>query len=156
MAATKDMTFTDIDGGVLDVSAWAGQPVLVVNTASQCGFTPQYRALQELYDTYKDRGLIVLAVPSDDFQQELDSAEEVKDFCEITFGLNLPMTDITSVKGPGAHPFYQTVKAETGFAPRWNFNKVLIGPDGAVAGTWGATVKPTARPIKRAIEALLD
>ena len=89
MAATKDMTFTDIDGGVLDLSAWAGQPVLVVNTASQCGFTPQYRALQELYDTYKDRGLIVLAVPSDDFQQELDSAEEVKDFCEITFGLNL-------------------------------------------------------------------
>lgn len=156
MAASKDITFSNIDGGTLDLSDWAGQPVLVINTASQCGFTPQYRAMQELYDTYKNRGLVVLAVPSDDFNQELDSAEEVKDFCEITYGLDLPMTDITNVKGPDAHPFFQTVKAETGFAPRWNFNKVLIGPDGTVAGTWGSTVKPTSRSIKRAIEALLD
>lgn len=156
MAASKDVTFSNIDGGTLDLGEWAGRPVLVVNTASQCGFTPQYKAMQELYDTYRDRSLVVLAVPSDDFNQELDSAEEVKDFCEITFGLNLPMTDITSVKGPDAHPFFQAVKAETGFAPRWNFNKVLIGPDGAVVGIWGSTVKPTARPIKRAIEALLE
>ena len=156
IAGIRDATFSNIDGGTLDLGEWAGRPVLVVNTASQCGFTPQYKAMQELYDTYKDRGLVVLAVPSDDFNQELDSAEEVKDFCEITYGLDLPMTDITRVKGPDAHPFFQTVKAETGFAPRWNFNKVLIGPDGAVAGTWGSTVKPTSRSIKRAIEALLD
>ena len=156
MAAPKNVTFSNIDGGTLDFSEWAGQPVLVVNTASQCGFTRQYDGLQKLYDTYRARGLVVLAVPSDDFNQELDSAEAVKDFCEITFGLDLPMTDITSVRGSAAHPFYQAVKAETGFAPKWNFNKVLIAPDGTVAGTWGATTKPTSRSITKAIEALLD
>jgi glutathione peroxidase len=156
MAAPKDMRFTNIDGGTHELSAWEGQPVLVVNTASQCGFTPQYEGLQTLYDTYKDRGLVVLAVPSDDFNQELDSAAEVKDFCEITYGLNLPMTDITHVKGADAHPFYQSVKAETGFAPNWNFNKVLIGPDGRVAGTWGSSTGPTSRSITKAVEALLD
>ena len=85
-----------------------------------------------------------------------DDAEAVKDFCEITFGLDLPMADITPVKGRDAHPFYQMVKAETGFSPRWNFNKVLIAPDGRVAGTWGATTKPTSRSITRVIESLLD
>ena len=156
MAAPRDAEFSNIDGGSLALSDWAGKPVLVVNTASQCGFTRQYGGLQELYDTYKDRGLVVLAVPSDDFNQELDSAEAVKDFCEITFGLDLPMTDITHVKGDKAHPFYQAVKDETGFVPGWNFNKVLIAPDGTVAGTWGATTKPTSRSITKAIEALLD
>ncbi|MFK7838609.1 MAG: glutathione peroxidase [Sulfitobacter sp.] len=156
MAAPKDMSFASIDGGTLELSQWAGQPVLVVNTASQCGFTRQYSGLQELYERYRDRGLVVLAVPSDDFNQELESAEAVKDFCEITFGLDLPMTDITDIKGPDAHPFYKAVKAETGFAPKWNFNKVLIGPDGAVAGTWGSTTKPTSRSITKVIEALLD
>lgn len=155
MADTKTASFANIDGGTLNLADWAGRPILVVNTASQCGFTPQYKGLQELYDTYKDRGLVVLAVPSDDFNQELDDAEAVKDFCEITFGLDLPMTDITPVKGSDAHPFFQAVKDQTGFVPRWNFNKVLIAPDGSVAGTWGSTTKPTARPIKRAIEGLL-
>lgn len=155
MADVKTATFANIDGGTLDLSQWAGQPILVVNTASQCGFTPQYKGLQELYDTYKDRGLVVLAVPSDDFNQELDDAEAVKDFCEITFGLDLPMTDITPVKGSDAHPFFKAVKDQTGFVPRWNFNKVLIAPNGTVAGTWGSTTRPTARPIKRAIENLL-
>ena len=156
MAAPKNVTFANIDGGTHDFSAWAGKPVLVVNTASQCGFTPQYKGLQELYDTYKDRGLVVLAVPSDDFNQELDDAEAVKDFCEITFGLDLPMTDITEVRGADAHPFYKAVKEETGFAPSWNFNKVLIAPDGSVAGTWGSSTRPTSRSIKRAVETLLD
>lgn len=156
MAAPKNVTFANIDGGTLDFSDWAGKPVLVVNTASQCGFTPQYKGLQELYDTYKDRGLVVLAVPSDDFNQELDDAEAVKDFCEITFGLDLPMTDITDVRGADAHPFYKAVKAETGFSPSWNFNKVLIAPDGSVAGTWGSSTRPTSRRITRAVEKLLD
>ncbi|MEM9699792.1 MAG: glutathione peroxidase [Pseudomonadota bacterium] len=156
MGAPANAVFPNIDGGSHVLSEWSGQPVLVVNTASRCGFTPQYSALQDVYDRYKDRGLVVLAVPSDDFNQELDTASEVKEFCEITFGLDLPMTDITSVKGADAHPFYQSVKAETGFTPRWNFNKVLIAPDGSVAGTWGASTRPTSRQITRAIEALLD
>lgn len=155
LADTRNAEFENIDGGTLNLSQWAGQPVLVVNTASRCGFTPQYEGLQALYDAYRDKGLVVLAVPSDDFNQELDSAEAVKDFCEITFGLDLPMTDITPVKGADAHPFFQSVKAQTGFSPKWNFNKILIAPDGSVAGTWGSTTRPDARPIRRAIEALL-
>lgn len=155
-ASPHEMRFANIDGGTHDFGDWAGQPVLVVNTASQCGFTYQYDGLQALYDRYKDAGLVVLAVPSDDFDQELASAAEVKEFCEISFGLDMPMADITSVKGPGAHPFYQHVRAETGFEPRWNFNKVLIGPEGEVVGTWGSNIKPQSRRITRAVEALLD
>lgn len=155
VAAPRDVTFANIDGGTLNLSQWAGQPVLVVNTASQCGYTGQYEGLQALYDTYKDRGLVVLAVPSDDFNQELGTSAEVKEFCEVAFGLDLPMADITHVKGSKAHPFYQAIKAETGFVPRWNFNKVLIGPDGAVVETWGSSAKPQSREIIGAIEPLL-
>lgn len=156
MAGPIGGTFPSIDGGDLSLEDWRGRPVLVVNTASRCGFTGQYDDLQALYDTYRDQGLVVLAVPSDDFNQELASAEEVKDFCELNFNLDLPMTDITSVKGSGAHPFYQAVKAETGFQPRWNFNKVLVGPDGEVVDTWGATTNPASPAITGEIEALLN
>jgi glutathione peroxidase len=155
-AAPLTGTFASIDGGEVSIEAWRGQPVLVVNTASLCGFTPQYEGLQALHDTYADQGLVVLAVPSDDFNQELESAAEVKEFCEVTFGLTLPMTDILSVRGPGAHEFYQDVAAETGFVPAWNFNKVLIGPDGAVVATWGSRTKPMSRDILRAVEPLLN
>jgi glutathione peroxidase len=147
--------FTNIDGGTLNTGDWAGQPVLVVNTASQCGFTGQYAGLQALYDRYRDAGLVVFAVPSDDFRQELDSAAEVKEFCEVNFGLDMPMADITSVRGRDAHPFYAEVAQETGFVPRWNFNKVLLGPEGAVVGTWGAGVDPQSEQIVGAIETLL-
>ena len=155
-ASPRDAVFANIDGGELALSDWAGRPVLVVNTASRCGFTNQYRGLQALYDSYRAQGLVVLAVPSDDFRQELGSAEEVKEFCELTYGLDLPMTDISSVRGGAAHPFYQAVKAETGFEPGWNFNKVLIGPDGRVEGTWGSAVRPQSAQIVNAIRALLD
>ena len=154
-ARADGFVFASIDGGEIDLADWAGRPVLVVNTASQCAFTPQYDALQALYDRYRDAGLVVLAVPSDDFAQELATEAEVKEFCEINFDLDLPMTEITSVRGTGAHPFYRWVRDETGFAPRWNFNKVLIGPDGDVAGTWGSTTGPQSARITGRIEALL-
>lgn len=149
-------TFASIDGGELSIEQWRGRPVLVVNTASQCAFTRQYEALQQVYDRYRDRGLVVLAVPSDDFNQELASAEEVKEFCEMTFGLDMPMTDITHVKGARAHPFFAQVRAETGFEPRWNFNKVLVGPDGGIAATFGASARPDSRKVLSAIEPLLN
>ncbi len=155
MAAPMSQSFNNIDGGVLDLSDWAGQPVLVVNTASRCGFTDQYEGLQKLYDTYRDRGLVVLAVPSDDFRQELDSADAVKEFCELTYGIDMPMADITPVIGPAAHPFYREVRDATGFEPRWNFNKVLIAPDGTVAETWGSRTRPMSRSIRSAVEASL-
>lgn len=147
--------FTNIDGGMHKLSDWLGRPVLVVNTASMCGFTGQYKALQQLQDTYADRGLVVLAVPSDDFNQEYDNDEEIKEFCEINYDLTLPMTGSTDVRGPDAHPFYQSL-AEAGFTPRWNFNKVLINPDGTLAETYGSTISPMSRKITKEIERLLD
>lgn len=101
--------FTSIDGGLLALSDWQRQPVLVVNTASQCAFTRQYQGLQNLYDRYRDRGLIVLAVPSDDFRQELATNSEVKEFCELQYGIDMPMTGITHVTGRDAHPFYRSL-----------------------------------------------
>jgi glutathione peroxidase len=154
-AARDGFTFPSIDGGTLSLDAWRGQPVLVANTASLCAFTRQYEGLQTLYDRYKARGLVVLAVPSDDFNQELSSADEVKEFCELNYGLDLPMTDLTSVRGPAAHPFYAWLRETHGFEPRWNFNKVLIGPDGALVATFGSTVRPTGRQVTSRIEALL-
>jgi len=147
--------FASIDGGTLDMAAWRGQPVLVVNTASRCGFTRQYDGLQALHARYADAGLVVLAVPSNDFRQELADAAAVKDFCETTFGLTLPMTDITPVRGRDAHPFYRWLADTHGFTPRWNFNKVLLDGDGAVVATWGSMTRPEAREITTRIEALL-
>ncbi len=154
-AAPRDAVFPSIDGGNIALSDFAGQPVLVVNTASQCAFTRQYAGLQTLHDRYSALGLVVLAVPSDDFNQELGSAAEVKEFCEINFSLSLPMTDVMHVRGRKAHPFYKAVKAETGFVPRWNFNKVLIGADGAVVATWGSSTRPDGVAILGEIEKIL-
>lgn len=149
-------TFPSIDGGTLSIEEWRGQPVLVVNTASQCGFTNQYDGLQALYDRYRAAGLVVLAVPSDDFNQELASAEEVKEFCEINFNLDIPMTEITHVKGAKAHPFYRSVRSATGFEPKWNFNKILLNADGEVVKSWGSVVKPESAAITSEIEKLLN
>ncbi|NVO24298.1 glutathione peroxidase [Donghicola sp. C2-DW-16] len=144
--------FTSIDGGQMDTASWEGHPVLVVNTASRCGFTPQYDDLQALYEEYSDKGLVVLAVPSNDFRQELKSAEEVKDFCAVNFDLTMPMTDISVVTGDQAHPFYKWVAETTGFTPGWNFNKVLVSPQGEVVATYGSVVKPTAPQLVAKIE----
>lgn len=155
-AAPHDAVFPSIDGGVIKLGDFAGQPVLVVNTASHCGFTPQYDGLQAVYDRFRDRGLVVLAVPSDDFDQELASAAEIKEFCEINFNLTLPMTDMLHVRGGEAHDFYKAVKAETGFVPRWNFNKVLIDQRGEIVGTWGSSARPDSGAIPKEIERLLN
>lgn len=148
-------TFPSLDGGQIDLDAWKGQPVLVVNTASLCGYTYQYDGLQALYDRYRDQGLVVLGVPSDDFSQELANEDKVKEFCEVNFNLDIPLTAITPIKGKQAHPFYKAVKAQTGFVPRWNFNKVLLDGSGAVVATFGSNTKPMSRKITGPIEKLL-
>jgi len=153
--ALAGFSFTSIDGGTIDLDDFSGRPVLVVNTASLCAFTRQYDELQALQDRYNAGGLVVLAVPSDDFRQELADAEAVKAFCDVNFDLTLPMTDITTVRGRDAHPFYLWLRDSHGFAPDWNFNKVLIGPDGSLVATWGSVVRPTSGVITREIEALL-
>lgn len=152
--AADGFRFASIDGGEIDLGDWQGKPVLVVNTASLCGFAGQFDGLQDLHERFGDQALI-LAVPSNDFEQELASEAEVKEYCATTFDITLPMTEITHVRGAEAHPFYEWVRAETGFVPRWNFNKVLIAPDGSIAGTFGSNVGPESRQIAGAIEAML-
>ena len=155
--SAHDFTFPAIDGGDLPMKAWAGKPVLVVNTASFCGFTPQYRELEAVWRKYKSRGLVVLGVPSNDFgEQEPGKAAEIKQFCE-TFDVSFPLADKQIVTGGAAHPFYKWIVAELGEAgaPRWNFHKYLVAPDGTLVGAWPSRVKPDAPEITREIDALL-
>ena len=147
--------FKSIDGGIIDTNDWRGKPYLIVNTASKCGFTRQYAPLQKLYDRFHDQGLQMIAVPSDDFNQELDTDQQVKAFCELTYGIDMPMSITTSVKGNQAHPFFKAIKKETGFVPSWNFNKVLIDRDGNLTATWGSTTNPMSTKIITAIKASL-
>ncbi|MEK9758982.1 MAG: glutathione peroxidase [Paracoccaceae bacterium] len=154
-ALAADFVFEDIDGGQISLGDLRGKAVLVVNTASRCGFTSQYAGLQKLYDTYKDEGLEILAVPSGDFRQELKSEDMVKQFCEINYGLTIPMTTITHVKGPEAHPFYKWIREEYDFVPSWNFNKILLDQEGKMVASFGSTARPSGWRITRKINALL-
>jgi glutathione peroxidase len=150
--------FAGIDGGALPLSAWKGHPVLVVNTASFCGYTPQYRGLEALWQQYRDKGLIVLGVPSNDFgAQEPGSAAEIKTFCKTNYQVDFPLTAKYRVIGGEAHPFYRWVAATLGegAAPRWNFHKYLVGPDGELAGAWPSSVAPGDKAITGEIDKLL-
>ena len=153
-----DFNFTSIDGDQLPLNQYEGQAVLVVNTASRCGFTPQYDGLQRLWQDYKERGLIVIGVPSDDFGgQELASEAEVKQFCEVNFNIDFPLTAITSVKGGKIHPFYQWAGREAGMLarPKWNFHKYLIDRNGQLAASFSSMTLPTSDKIRTAIETAL-
>jgi glutathione peroxidase len=153
-----DFEFTAIDGKPLPMAQFKGKPVLLVNTASQCGYTPQYDGLQKLWAAYKDKGLVVLGVPSNDFGgQEPGSAAEIKTFCETSFGVEFPMTDKYPVIGPKAHPLYRWISSELGegAAPKWNFHKYLIAPDGSLVEAWPSRVAPMSKEVTGAVEKLL-
>lgn len=155
--SAHDFTFTSIDGDPLPMNRFRGKAVLLVNTASRCGYTHQYDGLQALWDSYRDRGLVVLGVPSDDFNQELGSEDAIKQFCEVNFAIDFPMTDLQSVRGRDAHPLYRWIADSQGrsAAPRWNFYKYLITPDGQIAGNWPSRVSPKSKELRAAIEAVL-
>ena len=157
-ASAYDFAFTSIEGEPLPLSDFRGQVVLLVNTASRCGFTPQYEDLQAVWERYRERGLVVLGVPSNDFGgQEPGSEAEIKQFCEVNFDVDFPLTSKEQVVGEEAHPFYRWAVEQFGFAakPRWNFHKYLIGPDGKLADWFATTTKPTAPKVTEAIEAQL-
>lgn len=150
--------FRAIDGGELPLSTFAGKAVLVVNTASECGFTPQYEQLQAVWERYRDRGLVVLGVPSNDFGgQEPGSEAEIKDFCATTFSVDFPLTAKEVVSGDDAHPFYRWARDELGglAAPKWNFHKYLIAPDGRLVDWFSTVTKPDSDKVVAAIEAVL-
>ncbi|WP_343561060.1 glutathione peroxidase [Kiloniella sp. b19] len=153
-----DFVFESIDGGELPLSSFRGQTVLVVNTASFCGFTGQYEALQSLWDQYREAGLVVLGVPSNDFgKQEPGSNEEIRQFCTYNYNINFPMTQKVSVRGEQAHPFYQWVSSQVGVQGqvRWNFYKYLIAPDGQLVDWFSSMTPPLSPKIVRALEAQL-
>lgn len=138
---------------------YEGQVLLIVNTASHCGFTKQYRQLQELYNTYKDRGLCVIATPSNDFGgQEPGSHEEIATFCETSFGVTFPVTGKVKIRGAAKHPFYDWAYQLLGFGsyPKWNFHKYLISREGRLTDYFYSLTQPTSRKLVRRIEALLD
>lgn len=122
---------------------YAGKVVLVVNTASFCGFTPQYRGLEELDRKYRSRGLVVLGFPSNDFSQESGTNKEIADFCESTFGVKFPMFAKSSVRGAEANPLFKQLAAQTGTTPKWNFYKYLIGRDGKVIASYSSVTTPS-------------
>jgi glutathione peroxidase len=147
MTTLGDFTATAIDGTEADLSAYEGQVVLVVNTASQCGFTPQYRGLQELQDTYAERGFTVLGFPCDQFgHQEPGTEEEISAFCERSFGVDFPLFAKVDVNGSAAHPLFAWLRSERsgllGGRIKWNFTKFLVARDGTVVDRFGPTTRP--------------
>lgn len=135
---------------------YAGKVVLVVNTASYCGFTPQYEGLEALYAKYRDRGLVVLGFPSNDFSQEPGSSKEIADFCYNTYGVKFPMLGKSHVRGGDVNPMYALLARETGTAPKWNFYKYLIDRSGKVVASYGSVTKPDDRQFVGMIERLLE
>ena len=131
---------------------YSGKVLLVVNTASYCGFTGQYKELEALYARYRDRGLVVLGFPSNDFAQETGSNQQIAEFCENTFGVKFPMFAKSSVKGEQASPLYRQLTQATGTAPRWNFHKYLVGRDGRVIDQYSSLTAPDNKALVRAIE----
>ena len=153
-----DFKINSIDGNEINLSKFKGSAILIVNVASNCGFTKQYNDLQNLYDTYKDRGFIVLGVPSNQFGgQEPSSEKEIKNFCETNFNITFPMTSKYNVKGNDAHPIYLWANKTFGKStvPKWNFHKILINKEGKIVDTFASFTNPTSKKIIKKIEEIL-
>ncbi len=155
MSDAYDFDFTSIDGAPLPLSTFKGKAVLVVNTASKCGLTPQYDGLEKLYTDYKDKGLVVLGVPCNQFAgQEPGTDAEIKEFCDVRFHVDFPMTSKVDVKDEGRHPFYAWAQDQLGEAavPAWNFHKILIGTHGEAIAAFGPRTDPLDASIVEAVE----
>ena len=153
-----DFKINSINGEIIDFKDYKGKVVLMVNTASYCGFTKQYTELQKLWDKYKSKGLIVLAIPSNSFNQEKNLDDEVKKFCEVNFNINFPISTITNVKGNNAHKIFKWAKDNYGkqAIPKWNFHKILINKYGKIDDTYSSFTSPTSKKIINKIENLLN
>jgi glutathione peroxidase len=154
-----DIPLKDIEGKDTSLKTYAGKPLLIVNVASKCGFTKQYAGLEEVWRKYKDKGLVVLGFPSNDFGgQEPGTNEEIKQFCSAKFGVTFPLFDKLHTKGPEQHPLYAALTGPTSPVPgpvKWNFNKFLIGRDGKIVARYDSKVTPDAAELTAAIDAAL-
>ncbi len=154
-----DFNFSDLDGSTINLSEYKDKVIIVVNVASQCGFTNQYEDMQEVWEKYQSKGVVVLGVPSNDFgNQEPGDNKEIKNFCEAKFGITFPMTEKVSVKGDNAHPFYIWAKKNFGkpAVPKWNFHKIIIGKNGKIIDTFASITKPTSNKFIKTIEKALN
>jgi len=148
-----DFTMKSIDGDPVSLKSYKGKVVLLVNVASKCGYTPQYTALEALYEKYKDRGLVIVGIPANNFMsQEPGTNEEIKTFCTRKYNVSFPMLAKVSVKGEDITPLYQYLTAAEGGDVKWNFTKFLIGKNGKVAGRFEPAVTPEAPELSAAIE----
>ena len=153
-----DFKFKDLDGSALNLSEYKGKVVVVVNVASQCGFTNQYEDMQNVWEQYQAKGIVMLGVPSNDFgKQEPGSNEDIKNFCEAKFGISFPMTEKVSVKGADAHPFYIWAEKNHGKSavPKWNFLKIIINKEGKIEKTFSSITNPSSKKFIEVIENLL-
>ena len=154
-----DFKFNDLDGSPLKLSEYKGKIIIAVNVASQCGFTSQYEDMQNIWEKYKSKGIVMLGIPSNDFgKQEPGTSKEIKNFCEAKFGITFPMTEKVSVKGKSAHPFYLWAKENHGKSavPKWNFHKIIIGKNGKVEEVFYSITKPSSKKFIQAIEKALE
>tara|TARA_Y100001970_G_scaffold291633_1_gene429532 strand:- start:7648 stop:8193 length:546 start_codon:yes stop_codon:yes gene_type:complete len=153
-----DFSFKDLDGTEFKLSEYKEKVLIVTNVASYCGFTSQYEDLQTVWEKYEKRGVIVIGVPSNSFNQEKSTNKEIKNFCEAKFGISFPMTEKVEVKGDNAHDFYKWAKDNYGKAsvPKWNFHKIIIGKDGKVFDTFTSITRPTSSKFIKTIEIALN
>ena len=154
-----DLNIKSLDGKNIELSEFKNKAVLIVNVASNCGFTKQYSDLQELWETYKEDGLIVLGIPSNQFGgQEPGTNDEIKKFCEVNFNINFPMTDKVDVKGENAHEIYKWAKKNHGKStiPKWNFHKILINKKGKILDTFVSFTNPMSKKVIKKIENILN
>ena len=150
-----DFTLTSLQGAPLDLRQFGGRPLLLVNTASKCGFTPQYEGLQSIWTRYRDRGLTVIGVPSNDFgRQEPGNEGEIGEFCSRNYGVSFPMTEKLHVRGPEAHPLFDWMSRQGGVLsrPRWNFFKYVIARDGSLATWFSSLATPDSGRVRAAID----
>jgi glutathione peroxidase len=153
-----DLNIKNINGDVMDLNLLRNQTILLVNVASKCGFTKQYTGLQKLYETYKDKGFVVIGIPSNQFgSQEPGTNKEIKNFCETNFNITFPMTDKINVKGDNAHEIYLWAKKNYGKStiPKWNFHKILINKEGKIQDTFNSFIEPLSKKITKQIEKIL-
>ena len=153
-----DLTIKSINGDVLNLDVYKNKTVLLVNVASKCGFTKQYNGLQELYDKYKDKGFLVIAIPSNQFGgQEPGTNDEIKDFCNVNFNITFPLMNKADVKGENAHEIFVWAKNNYGKSavPKWNFHKILINKKGKIQNTYNSFTEPMSKRIIKEIELIL-
>jgi glutathione peroxidase len=151
-----DFTFVDIDGKNLPLSQFKGKPLLIFNSASKCGFTSQYTGIQKIHKTYKNKGLIVIGVPSDNFNQEPGNEEDIKKFCMVNFNITFDLTKKNNVVGPGVHPFFEWIDKNYNVKPKWNFYKFVINKNGKLENHFSSMIIPSSKALIATLDKVIQ